>query len=292
MYDRNNPGLLDVLALDDTLPIDSTVKEYWIRNLKSPLRRGPLSLIRIVRTLSLYVFYFFRRILPFQFSFPVLLQRIICSFMRNFITPEANYLILNHFWTESNLVNFIIANSRNRHVEPLVLYPKTIEDLMTFTFVKHDIVLFNALHDLGNTEGEKWPVRREDLEFSTMREIQIDLDLGKRKWTQFVDFETSHELFKATFCLLLSWKEYERSIVGLQFDHTLVLRVSRILGDPTITELSANSHPLFFMGPTGIGYRFILHGLFVEYVHEHLVRLRARSRKKQMSSQSSSGGGG
>ncbi len=99
--------------------------------------------------------------------------------------------------------------------------------------------------------------------------------MTKRRWTQVIDFELSHELFKATFCLLLSWQEYERSIVGLQLDHALALRISRILGDPTVTELCVNRQPLFLQGPTGIGHRFILHGLFVEYVHEHLERVRA-----------------
>lgn len=277
MHDRSNPSLMDVLAIDDTFPLDPEVKAHWIHNLRSPLRRGILSLVRILRTLMLYLFYFARRVLPFQVSFPNGLQRIICFFMRWFVTPEASYLILNHFWTESNLINFIIANSRNRKIEQCGLYPATIDDLMTHTFVNHDVALYNALHDLGPTAGEGWPVAPDHLDFSGMRPIRIALGTRKRRFTQILDFETAHELFKATFCLLLTWDEYERSVVSLQFDHVLAARVSRIVGDPTLLNLAGNGFPMLLMGPSGLGHRFILHGLFVEYIHEHLLRLhRAR----------------
>jgi hypothetical protein len=276
MYDRANPRLLDILEEDDAVPMDPKVRSLWVRNLRSPLRRNVLSLVRIARTLTLYLFYFLRRALPvfLQFSFPGLLQRIICFFMEWFVAPEANYLILNHFWTESNLLNFIIANSRNgRGIEPVALYPARIRDLLTHTFVKHDIAMFNALHDLGPVDRENWPVPPGKLDFSTMRPPGAEVDPAQRRWTQFIDFETAHELFKATFCLLLTWEEYERSTTSLQFDHSLAVRIAGIVGDPSLTDLASNRYPLLITGPTGIGRRFILHGLFVEYMHERLVRL-------------------
>jgi hypothetical protein len=276
MYDRANPRLLDALEEDDAVPMDPKVRSLWVRNLRSPLRRNLLSLVRIVRTLTLYLFYFFRRALPgfLQFSFPGLLQRIICFFMEWFVAPEANYLILNHFWTESNLLNFIIANSRNgRSIEPVALYPERIRDLLTHTFVKHDIAMFNALHDLGPVDRESWPVPPGKLDFSTMRPPGAEIDPDRRRWTQFIDFETAHELFKATFCLLLTWEEYERSTTSLQFDQSLAVRIAGIVGDPSLADLASNRYPLLITGPTGIGRRFILHGLFVEYMHERLMRL-------------------
>lgn len=276
MHDRENPSLYDALEEDDSLPLDPEIRKLWVKNLRSPLRRGGLSLIRIIRTLMLYVFYFVRRITPnfLQFSFPNLLQRIICFFMKWFVTPEANTLILHHFWTETNLVNFVIANSRRRDTTPLLdLYPETVDDLRRHTFVKHDVALFNALHDLGPTEGEAWPIPRDRLDFSTMRPITLKHD-PRRKWTQVIDFETAHELFKATFCLLLAWDEYERSVISLQFDHPLAIRIARMLGDESFVGLAANRFPMLIMGPTGVGYRFILHGLFTEYAHERLLRLR------------------
>lgn len=279
MYDRTNPSLFDCLEEEDTLPVDSRVRRYWVHNLRSPMRRGPLSLIRIVRTLMLYGFYFLRRITPnaLQLSFPRLLQRVINFHLKWFVIPEAGYLIVRHFWTESNVINFIVANSRRRDLPPLDLYPLSIGDLMKHTFVDHDVALFNALHDLGPVDGEEWPVAPERWDFSSLREVSLDPVSFPRRWTQFIDFEAAHELFKATFCILLNWDEYERSTTSLQFDHVLALRVARILGNPGIASWAGNRFPHLLLGPTGIGQRFILHGLFVEHVHEHLLRLKRMS---------------
>jgi hypothetical protein len=199
--------------------------------------------------------------------------------MKYCVTPEANYLILRHFWTESNVINFIIANSRNRTTDPVKLYPKTIDDLMTDSFIEHDIVLFNALYDLGSTEGEAWPVAKDKLDFSLVREITLSPDTSKRKVTQFLDFETAHELFKALFCLLLRADEYERSINSLQFDQTLALRIARIVGDPEAVFMVSNAFPLFIVGPLRLSQRFVMHGLSTEHLHAYLMSLKDESKR-------------
>ncbi len=145
---------------------------------------------------------------------------------------------------------------------------------MEHTFIKHDIVLFNALYDLGSTSDENWPVPRDQLDFSGVRDIVLDPTVNRKRWTQCIDFETAHELFKTTFCLLLKADEYERSINSLQFDQTLALRVARIVGDPEVAALAYNGFPLFIVGPLRLSQRFVMHGLFTEHLHEYLERLR------------------
>jgi hypothetical protein len=276
MYSRTDPSLFDVLEIDDTLPMDPVGTQYWVKNLKHPLRATVMHVCRLVATISLCLTYFLKRLLPFQFSAPIMLQAIICWFMKWFLTAEANVLIIRHFWTETNLINFIILNSRNKHAPLVTLYPKKIEDLMQASFIQHDIVLFNALHDLGTTQNEKWPVPVEQLDLSALREIEIDPSVFKRRWTQFLDFETAHETFKALFCLLLRADEYERSINSLQFDQTLALRVGRILGDPELGLMAYNSFPLFLVGPLRLSQRFAMHGLFTEHLHAYLINYRNR----------------
>jgi hypothetical protein len=276
MYSRTDPSLLDVLEKDDTLPMDPMVVKYWLANLRHPFRQTVMHVCRLSATISLCTMYFLKRLLPIQFSAHTALQATICWFMDWCVTPEANYLILRHFWTESNLINFIIANSRNRSAEPVKLYPHTINDLITHTFVQHDIVLFNALYDLGSTRNEQWPISKDKLDFSSIRDIVLDVDVNGKKWTQFLDFETAHELFKALFCLLLRADEYERSINSLQFDQTLAMRIGRIVGDPEVTFLAYNSFPLFIVGPLHLSQRFVMHGLFTEHLHAYLLQLRDR----------------
>jgi hypothetical protein len=276
MYSRTDPSLLDVLAKDDTLPIDASVMQYWLVNLRHPFRATVMHICRLGATISLCITYFLKRLMPIQFSAHHMLQATICWFMKWFVTPEANYLILRHFWTESNIINFIIANSRNRNTSPIELYPDTIDDLMTQSFIQHDIVLFNALYDLGSTQDEHWPVALENLDFSLMREITLALDVSARKPTQFLDFETAHELFKALFCVLLRADEYERSINSLQFDQTLAMRVGRIVGDPEVALMAYNNFPLFIVGPLHLSQRFVMHGLFTEHLHAYLNLLEGK----------------
>jgi hypothetical protein len=280
MYSRSDPSLLDVLEKDDTLPIDRSVMQCWIANLRHPLRATVMHVCRLFATVSLCLTYFLKRLIPIQFSAHNTLQATICWFMKHFVTPEANYLILRHFWTESNVINFIIANSRNRTAESVKLYPNAIDDLMTDSFIKHDIVLFNALYDLGSTEGEPWPIAKDKLDFSLLKEITLSPDLSKRKITQFLDFETAHELFKALFCLLLRSDEYERSINSLQFDQTLALRIARIVGDPEAVFMVSNAFPLFIVGPLRLSQRFVMHGLTTEHLHAYLMRLKKESQAK------------
>ena len=117
------------------------------------------------------------------------------------------------------------------------------------------------------------------LDFSTMREIKLTYSLADRKWTQFLDFETAHELFKALFCLLLRADEYERSINSLQFDQTMALRIGRIFGDAEIGFMAYNTFPLFLVGPLRLSQRFVMHGLFTEHLHAYVVEYRDRLKK-------------
>lgn len=279
MYNRENPSLFDVLAIDDSLPINKEVARCWLINMEHPFRQAIMHVCRFCATIVLCLTYFFKRLVPLQFSAHRPLQATICWFMKWFVTPEANFLILRHFWTESNIINFVIANSRNQHVESAKLYPAKIDDLMQQTFIDHDIVLFNALHDLGSTELENWPVPHDKLDFSLMRDVTLPVN-SERRSTQFLDFETAHELFKTLFCLMLRAAEYERSINSLQFDQSLAIRCARITANPELAAMAANTYPLFIVGPLHLSQRFVLHGLFTEHLHEYLERLRAELQDK------------
>ncbi len=276
MYNRVNPSLFDVLEKDDTLPIDASVRDAWLTNLKHPFRMTVMHVCRLLATMMLCTTYFVKRIIPIQFCAHNSLQAMICWFMKWFVIPEANYLILRHYWTESDIINFVIDNSKNTEAEKSTLYPKTIDDLMTCSFIQHDVVLFNALYDLGTTAGEAWPIPADRVNYSSIRPIEIDESALQRRWTQCVDFETAHELFKTSFCLLLKADEYERSINSLQYDQTLALRAARILDAPELSAMVYNGFPLFLVGPLRLSQRFVMHGLFTEHLHAYLFGLKSK----------------
>ena len=92
MYDRADPSLFDVLAVDDALPADPLVLELWLANLRHPFRLTVLHLCRLSGTILLCLIYFVKRLLPIQFSAHRLLQRTICWFMETCVTPRSERL--------------------------------------------------------------------------------------------------------------------------------------------------------------------------------------------------------
>ena len=274
-HGRMPASLSDALVGDDSLPLDAAAKEYWVKDLQNPLRITVLPTLRILLTITLHLTYYVKRLLPFQWKAHGFLQWQICFFMKYFVRPEANILILRHFQAESNLLNFVIDNSGKEGVEPVLIYPKMIRDLMVQTFVHHDQGVLMTMRDLEVPDRSNWPIEKGDLEWTNWNPVRVDYSVDRKKWTQFLDFETAHELFKTSFCFWLTSKEYEAAINSFQFDHSVGLLIDDIVGAAHFADIAYNRFPMIIVGPTGLSYRFLMHGFFVEHVHAHLERMRA-----------------
>jgi len=264
---------------DDSLPMSEPARSLWMKDLQNPLRYGLLPLLRVTQTILLHLVYYSKRLLPFQFSAHRLLQGQINFFMKHFVTPEANWLILHHMWVETQVLNFIIDNSKRRdELKRVELYPQEIDELMEHNFVLHDRELFRVLAEAGNTSEEDWPRPFEEVDFSAIQPIEMSFDQNKKKWTQFIDFETAHELFKVTFCFLLRAEEYEAALNSLQFDQSMCRRVGKILGEPELDGLAFNRYPLVLHHTNAVSERFVLHGVTLEHLYAHLEAQAARQR--------------
>jgi len=274
-HGRMPASLSDALVGDDSLPLDAATKEYWVKDLQNPLRIIVLPTLRILLTITLHLTYYLKRLLPIQWKAHGFLQWQICFFMKYFVRPEANILILRHFQAESNLLNFVIDNSGKEGVEPVLIYPKMIRDLMVQTFVHHDQGVLMTMRDLEVPDRSNWPIKKGDLEWTNWNPVRVDYSVDRKKWTQFLDFETAHELFKTSFCFWLTSKEYEAAINSFQFDHSVGLLIDDIVGAAHFADIAYNRFPMIIVGPTGLSYRFLMHGFFVEHVHAHLERMRA-----------------
>ena len=267
-------SLSDALGGDESLPLDSVAKEYWLKDLQNPLRIIVLPTLKILLSVTLHITYYLKRLSPIQWRAHRFLQWQICFFMKYFVRPEANILILRHFQAESNLLNFVIDNSGKDGVAPVEIYPKEIQDLMVQTFVHHDQGILMTMRDLGQMDTSNWPIKEKDLSWQNWEPVRIDYGSKKKKWTQFLDFETAHELFKTTFCFWLTAKEYEAAINSFQFDHSVGIRIDEIVGAAHFADLAYNRFPMILVGPTGLSYRFLMHGFFVEHAHAHLEKIR------------------
>lgn len=270
-------ALLRAIAVDNTLPISPAAVDLWLRDLDNPLRWIVRPVLQVVFAVLLHVTWALKRLPLPQFRAHGFLQWTICAFCRNFVSPEANQLILRHFATESNLLNFLRDNSGARDVQPLELYPRKVDDMLRHTFVNHDQELFRIMRELGPWDHSQRALRTQELAWTHWQPIDL-VDQGHpRRFTQVVDFETAHALFMCLFCFLLKRDEYRDSINGFNLDQSIALRIGQLIGDPRVAELAYNKYPHYMVGPWNLAQRFLMHGFFTEYLHGRLEQLRARS---------------
>lgn len=262
------------LAVEDTLPIEPEATELWLRDLQNPLRWSIMPLLRVLLAISLHLIWAFKRALPIQFRAHRPLQSLICWFCRWFVSPEANRLILRHYFAESNILNFLIANT-HPDVEPVNLYPQTIDDMLESTFVDHDQELFRSMRDMGRWSEMREQLPSGPLNWAHWRPMDVRYDADRKRWTQFLDFETAHVLFMCTFCLLLTRDEYRAAINGFNLDQSIALRVGALIDDPSIAEMAYNKYPLYLVGPWNLTQRFLMHGFFTEFLYARLEAMRA-----------------
>lgn len=273
-YDRRDPSLWMVAANDDALPADALSKRLWLRNLQNPTRYYVLPVIKVVTGVLMFFCVVFKRLCPLKFHAYGLLHEIIYFFMKHFVTSEANWLILRHLNVESNLLNFVIANSPYPHAPRAESYPQTVADVRNNALLDHDLNLYNGIAD---TSG--WPEEfnaGRPIDYGAMRPIEIKVQTREKRWTQFLDMESAIELVKLGYCLLHTEQEFERAVNSFQFDITLAIRVAQITGDPSLNHMVDNPYALYPVGPFGLARRLVLHALFCEYLHASIEKKSRR----------------
>ena len=274
---KGRSALLQALAVDDSIPIDPAAAELWLKDLDNPLRWFVRPLMQFIFAVLLHVTWFLKRLPLPQFSAHRSLQKTICWFCTNFVSPEANELLLRHFATESNILNFLRDNSGRDDVQAVELYPQTIGEMMTHSFVDHDQELFRLMRELGQWDHNCKARPASELDWTNWRPIEIADVSDHKRWSQVVDFETAHALFMCLFCLLLTREEYRDAINGFNLDQSIAIRIGRIVGDSTLTEMAYNKYPLYLVGPWNLTQRFLMHGFFTECLHARLEQLRNES---------------
>uniref|UniRef100_A0A486XT68 Uncharacterized protein n=1 Tax=Rheinheimera sp. BAL341 TaxID=1708203 RepID=A0A486XT68_9GAMM len=261
---------LRAIAQDNSLPIEQAALDLWLKDLQNPLRWSLRPLLQFVFAILLHLIWLFKRLPLPQFSAHSSLQRLICWFCRHFVSKEANLLILRHYATESNVLNFLAANSPNNQYEPVQLYPKSINEMLAASFVEHDQQLFRLFAELGSWQPPKQPLSTVQLNWQHWQKIDMQQFQLAEKRSQWLDFETSHALFMCLFCLLLTREEYRDAINGFNLDQSIAIRIGDLLGDSSLREMAYNKYPHYLVGPWNLGQRFLMHGFFTEHMYAYL----------------------
>ena len=266
--DQYSP-FIRAMANDDALPLEPAAVELWLKDLNNGFRWVVRPILQLLFALLLHLVWFIKRLPLPQFSAHGFLQQTICWFCRNFVSKEANLLILRHFATESNILNFLADNYGQQH--KVNLYPKSINDMLQDSFVKHDQELFTSFIEWQQPDT---PTKPEALNWQSWQAIDMSEFKFEQKASQIFDFETSHALFMCLFCLLLTKEEYRDAINGFNLDQSIAIRVGQIIDDNSLTEYAYNKYPQYLVGPWNLGQRFLMHGFFTEYLYAKLENHR------------------
>lgn len=267
---KERSAFIRAIARDNSLPVEQEAVDLWLQDLNNPSRWILRPLLQFVFGAVLHVVWFFKRLPLPQFRAHGALQWLICWFSLNFVSHEANLLILRHFATESNILNFLAENSGKSGPEPVSLYPKRIEDMKQASFVRHDQELFRLFEELGYWTHRREPLAESAIRWKHWQPIRnADFDVP-RKWSQVLDFESAHALFMCLFCLLLTRDEYRDAINGFNLDQSMAIRIGQLLGEPGLPEMAFNKYPLYPVGPWNLSQRFLMHGFFTEHLYARL----------------------
>ena len=227
---RERSPLLQAVAVDNSLPIDPATVELWLKDLENPLRWFVRPVFQFVLGVLLHLTWALKRLPLPQFRAHAALQRTINWFCRNFVSPEANQLILRHFAVESNILNFLRDNSDAPAVRPLELYPRTIDEMLPRTFVEHDQELFRMMRELGpsdRSQGQKSP---DQLQWTHWREVDVTKQGQRRRWTQVIGDPTLAELAfnKYPHYLVGPWNLTQRFLMHGFFTEYLHARLQEL----------------------------------------------------------------
>lgn len=274
-HDPTNPSPWHAVLVDKSIPIDDEVKAAWLKDSSTPSRQYLLPVLRPLARLTIILVQILKLFMPRKWQASGLLHRYLVFGLRRFVTPEANWLILRHFWIGAEIQQFILRNLPDITIPPLhpMQFPN-IEALRDHAFVKHDINLFNFVIWINQALVERnqtiEPPQQLDLSMISTEPFPIE-EMPKGKLNK-IDLLTAIELYTPVYQLFLSDDDFWRAANSLQLDETIAIYTSKLLNDPLPLLLVNNKHPMIPLSTLRAGFRLVLHGLASESLHAFLVR--------------------
>lgn len=274
-HNPNDPDPWQALWLDRSTPLTPAVKEAWLRDSHTASRQYLLPFVRPLARVAIALLQVFKAVAPKWLASSRILHRILARALAMFATPEANWLILRHFWIGSENLAFLSANIKGGNIPLNPLKPRDLPDLLDHLFIKHDLNVFNFISQLNlklNQQGIREIEPNSELDFSMISdEGYFPIAPQNNGWLNKIDLQTCIDLFTPIYQLFLTDREFWRSVHSLQLDETIGLYAAQVLRKPEALILVNNKHPLVIPASWSAGYRLVLHGLSSEMLHALLV---------------------
>lgn len=281
-HNPNDPDPWQTLWLDRSTPLIPEVKQAWLYDSNTASRQYLLPFARPLSRCVIIVLQIVKTVLPNWLSSSRLLHRFLAWALSVFATPEANWLILRHFWIGSENLAFLNANIKGGGFEMNPLLPKDLPDLVDDMFIKHDLNLFNFITRLNlklREQGIDDIQRTAELDFSMITSNgRFPIAPQNAGPLNVIDLQTCIDLFTPIYQLFLTDRDFWRSVHSLQLDETIGLYAAKVLDMPEGLILVNNKHPLVVPATWSAGYRLVLHGLSSEMFHALLVNAKRRQR--------------
>ena len=171
-----DPNPWQTLWLDQSIPINAGAKLAWLRDSNTWSRQFILPFVRPLARLSIVFLQIIKTVIPNFLSSSTLLHRLLAWALSVFATPEANWLILRHFWIGSENLAFLNANIKGAGVVMSPLTPHHLPDLKDHLFIKHDLNLFNFITRL-NLQQRALSLSDSDF-WRSVHSLQLDETIG------------------------------------------------------------------------------------------------------------------
>lgn len=280
--DRSNPTIWQALRSDPTMSIDEEVRAVLVRDQQRWTRRYIRPTARILSRLMVAIIIMVKRVLPFQFKSHKTIDSLCIWFLRHFVSEEAGWLLIRHFNTETNLINFVARNCGDGAQE-VDLAPTKLGDLNNSAVILHDLNMYNLVIDLGESAsfhaleaGVAVPRMLSELDYSMLQCPPIDPEPQYRRWLR-LDLETALCLMNIAFCFFTTEDEYERAINSLQLDESLMAILAGLTGD-VVFRTWRPIHPMVMLSVArDVPRELYWHAVIDEYAHGRLLKLKARA---------------
>lgn len=277
-HDFSDPDPWVALALDRSTYFHPPAKAALLRGHASKSRQFLLPVLRPVARLSILLVQALRLVIPNRLTSTRLLHRLIVWGMRNFLSPDANYLIFRHFHIGSQMLKFLADNAGDIAVRSHPLKPQRLEDFLDNTYVQHDLNIFNFIIQVNALGGEFKSMPLEQIDFSAIEDVDAQLPELPSRRRNCIDLQSAIEIYTPLFGVFLSDKDFWRSSNSLQLDETIALYAARLFGDEGLIGLVNNKHPCVPLSTLEAGFRLMLHGLDAENLYGYILRKREEQR--------------
>ncbi len=211
----NEPSVWQGILSDPTVPFDRVTLGQVVRDQRRPSRRWLYPWLRYVSRAAVWLIRLAKALLPMRFAAHSTMDILCVWFLRRFVSVDAGTLLLRHFVVETNLLNFITANT-DSGIEPVTLRPRTIADLGNRAVIEHDVNVYDVLIRLGASR----PATAGQLKFDMLDVPRLDPEPGRRRWLK-LDIQSALCLMNIPFAACLTPTEYERAVHSMRLDDSI-----------------------------------------------------------------------